>query len=494
MQNQTQTRAYNVRAAEKPLIVEGTAIVFDSPAEMGGYTERIARDALDGVDLDNIALLINHDGRGIPLAKSPKTLSLTVTDTGLEMRAELPDTEQGRSVYEAVRRGDLSEMSFAFDIGAQACDEQARERTITQIAAVYEISIVNRAAYPQTNVQARNAGKENTMNNFNPIESAVLNAAQATPDTHATPEYRSAFFKKLLGRELTESENRAFAAAQAEKRADSFNTLSNSAAVIPTQTLNEVVKQARGVNGLYNEVRIFNVPSNLSVPVGTPTDAASWHIEGAAVDRSNVTTTAVTFSGLELIKVLSMSAAARRMDIAAFESYITQELRSSIADAIGAAIVEGTGSGQPTGILSGIDWTDDNTVSGVTADGLLAAIALLPAGYAGGAKFAMSTATLFGQVYTLKDNDGRYIFTDAESGGVRRLFGFPIVLDDNIPAGTVIFGNFRYYGVNIPQGVAVEVSRESGFTSGLIDFRALCIADGKPIVPGAFVKIEAAAA
>ncbi len=332
------------------------------------------------------------------------------------------------------------------------------------------------------------------MNNFNPIESAVLNAAQATPDTHATPEYRSAFFKKLLGRELTESENRAFAAAQAEKRADSFNTLSNSDAVIPTQTLNEVVKPARGVNGLYNEVRIFNVPSNLSVPVGTPTDAASWHVEGAAVDRSNVMTTAVTFSGLELIKVLSMSAAARRMDIAAFESYITQELRSSIADAIGAAIVEGTRSGQPTGILSGIDWADDNTVSGVTADGLLAAIALLPAGYAGGAKFAMSTATLFGQVYPLKDNDGRYIFTDAESGGVRRLFGFPIVLDDNIPAGTVIFGNFRYYGVNIPQGVAVEVSRESGFTSGLIDFRALCIADGKPIVPGAFVKIEAAAA
>ncbi|MCC8050930.1 MAG: phage major capsid protein [Clostridiales bacterium] len=496
MQNQTQTRAYNVRAAQKPLIVEGTAIVFDSPADMGGYTERITRDALDGVNLENIALLINHDGRGIPLAKSPKTLSLTVTETGLEMRAELPDTEQGRSVYEAVRRGDLSEMSFAFDIGAQAYDEQARERTITQIAAVYEISIVNRAAYPQTNVQARNAGKEHVMNNFNPIESAVLNAAQANPDTHATPEYRSAFFKKLLGRELTESENRAFTAAQAEKRADSFNTLSNSAAVIPTQTLNEVVKQARNINGLYNEVRIFNVPSNLSVPVGTPTDAASWHVEGTAVDRTNVTTTAVTFSGLELIKVISMSAAARRMDIAAFESYITQELRSSIADAIGAAIVEGSGEGQPVGILSGIDWTDDNTISttALAADNLLSAIALLPAGYAGGAKFAMSTATLFGQVYPLKDNDGRYIFTDTESGSVRRLFGFPIVLDDNIPAGTVIFGNFRHYGVNIPQGVAVEVSRESGFTSGLIDFRALCIADGKPIVPGAFVKIEVTAA
>ena len=39
---QTQTRAYNVRASEKPLVIEGTAVVFDKPADMGGYTEYIA--------------------------------------------------------------------------------------------------------------------------------------------------------------------------------------------------------------------------------------------------------------------------------------------------------------------------------------------------------------------------------------------------------------------------------------------------------------------
>ena len=163
---------------------------------------------------------------------------------------------------------------------------------------------------------------------------------------------------------------------------------------------------------------------------------------------------------------------------------------------IGAAIVSGSGAGQPNGILPGINWTADNTVTtkALTADNLLAAVAKLPAGYAGGAKFAMSTATLFGQVYPLKNLDGDYLFTDTEKGGVRRLFGFEIVLDDNIPAGTVLFGNFHCYGVNIPAGVAVEMSRDSGFTSGLIDYRALCIADGKPIVPGAFVKLEVSAA
>ncbi len=495
MNKQTETRAYEVRAAAEPLVIEGVAVVFDQPAQMRGYVERIAPSALDGVNLDGIALLINHDGSGIPLARSPKTLSLQVTEKGLEMRATLPDTAQGRSVYEAVRRGDLNEMSFAFDIGAQTFDEGRQERTITAISAVYEISVVNRAAYPQTNVQARNtdAGKAGTM--FNPITDN-LNHVSMNPDTHAADEYRSAFFKTLLGKELTEPEQRAYTAAQAEKRADSFNTLSNSAAVVPTKTLNEIVRQAGNVNGLFGEVRLFSVPSNMAIPVGVPTDPAAWHTEGAAVERKNVSATNVTFAGYELMKVLSMSAAVKRMEMSAFESYITQELRTNIADAIGAAIVNGTGSGQPAGILSGVTWNSANTVttSALTADNLLAAIALMPAGYAAGAKFAMSTATLFGQVYTLKDGNQAYHFTDTERGGVHRLFGFPIVLDDNIPAGTILFGNFRYYGVNVPSGVAVEMSRESGFTSGLIDYRALCIADGKPIVPGAFVKIEVQAA
>ena len=265
MKHETQTRRYEVRAAEKPLTLTGVAVVFNQPADLGGVKEIIAPDALRGLSLDDVVLITNHDGGQIPLARSPKTLSLTVTEQGLEMTAQLPDTEQARAVYEAVKRGDLSQMSFAFDVGEYAFDEQTQTRTITQISKIYEISIVNYAAYTQTNVQARAGKEEKTM--FNPI-TASLEKGSVNPDTHNTPEYRSAFFKTLLGKELTDGETRALAAAQAEKRADAFNTLSNSAAVVPTTTLNEVVKQARGVNGLYNEVRLFSVPNNLSVPVG----------------------------------------------------------------------------------------------------------------------------------------------------------------------------------------------------------------------------------
>ncbi len=159
---------------------------------------------------------------------------------------------------------------------------------------------------------------------FNSI-TAPLNHVQQNPDTHAAEEYHNAFFKTLQGRELTEPEQRAYTAAQAEKRADSFNTLSNSAAVVPTRTLNGIARQSGSVNGLFGEVRLFVVPSNMAIPVGVLTDPAAWHTEGATVECKAVSATNVTFAGHELMKVLSMSAAVKRMKLSAFESYITQE-------------------------------------------------------------------------------------------------------------------------------------------------------------------------
>jgi len=493
-----ETRNYHIRANEKPLVIEGTAIVFNEPAKIAGYTERIAPTALNGVDLNDVALLINHDGAGIPLARSPKTLTLTTTEKGLEMRAELPDTEQGKAVYQAVQRGDLSQMSFAFDIKECEKDEQARAVTITSIGAVYEISLVTRAAYPQTSVQAR-AGKEDA-NMFNPIESAVFETTRGvhSMDALSSMEYKNAFLKTLLGQDLTETETRAYNAVQAEKRTDVFNTLGNSAAVIPESMLNQVIQGLHPIGGLVDEIRHFAVPANLAVPVGTPSDPAQWHVEGAPIDRNKLQTHNVVFGAFELVKILSLSAAAKRMTLSAFESYLIAELRQSITNAIAEAIVNGTGSGQPLGLLTGITWNATNTLTTTPAniiDGILRTIAKLPAGYANGAKFALNNATLFSSIYPAHTNDGALILIpDAQNGRVRRLFGFEIVVDDHLPLNTILFGDYRYYGVNIPSGMAIEMSRDSGFRNALIDYRALCIADAKPIVPEAFVRLNVGAA
>lgn len=162
-------RIAEIRAAEptadggKALILSGRPILYDTPTlinDVGGsYTEIIKSGALDGADLSDVRLLYNHDLDKVPLARTPKTMTLKVDNKGLTFEAVLPDTAAAKEVYEAVKRGDLSGMSFAFTVpdGGDAYDANTNTRTITQIAKVYECSVVPYPAYPTTSVEARSA-------------------------------------------------------------------------------------------------------------------------------------------------------------------------------------------------------------------------------------------------------------------------------------------------------------------------------------------------
>lgn len=321
-------------------------------------------------------------------------------------------------------------------------------------------------------------------------------------DVLDTAEYRSAFFKNLLGQNMTEAEKAAFDAGVkiAEKRSDAFTSSTDAIALIPTQTLNEVIKKAHVIGGLLPECRQFAIPSKIAVPVGTPGTKANWHVEGAAVEGEKNVPTSVSFDGYEIIKIFSVSAKARRMSIAAFESYLIDELTACVMECINDALVNGTGSGQGTGLIAGISWTGANAVT-VAHSGTIAytdvvkTVALLKRGYSNGAKWVMNNATLYNDFYGMVDANKRPIFiADPQGEKIGKLLGFDVVIDDNMPADTAVLGNYAaYLGYNLPEGIAIEVSTQSSFRKGLIDYRALAIADCKPIVDEAFVKLEKAA-
>lgn len=315
------------------------------------------------------------------------------------------------------------------------------------------------------------------------------------PETvHGTPEYRSAFFKALQGKALTTTERRALdTAAKIERRADAYATSGNNAAIIPTQTLNEIIRKAGKANGLFDEVRKLQVPANVAVPVATPATAAKWNTEGANVDSEATDTATVAFNANELIKVFSISAKVKTMAVDAFESYLTDELNNSVVEAIADAIVNGTGKGQPTGVLTGVTWNTSNkvTTTALAYADIVKAMGLLAGGYQANAVFAMSTATLYNAVYNLTDGNKRPIFVqDAQNDEVGRILGKRVVVDDHIADNTIIYGDFKdYYAVNIANGIAVESSTESSFKSGRVDYRALAVADAKPLAAEAFVSI-----
>lgn len=145
------------------MTLTGTPIVFDTPTTIntpdGSYTEIIKAGALDNADLTDSRLLWAHDDKRVPLARTPKTMTFNVDPTGLHMTAQLPDTEAAREVHEAVKRGDVTGMSFAFTVatGGDTWSADGTTRTITKISKIYEVSVVPYPAYAETSVEARTA-------------------------------------------------------------------------------------------------------------------------------------------------------------------------------------------------------------------------------------------------------------------------------------------------------------------------------------------------
>ena len=172
MMNQNkEIRAFNfeVRAnnnEDHGNFIEGRAIVYDAPTDMGWYTEIIDSGALTDTDLKDVRFLINHNTDMIPLARSRNnnensTMQMTVVDGGgMDIRADL-DTENNadaKSLYSATERGDIDGMSFMFTVDGDTwenIDTEHPTRHIRSIGKVFEVSAVTFPAYEQTSLEAR---------------------------------------------------------------------------------------------------------------------------------------------------------------------------------------------------------------------------------------------------------------------------------------------------------------------------------------------------
>jgi HK97 family phage prohead protease len=172
MQNKFEKRNYTfeMRAEEQSDkgIIIGRAIVYDSRSNLGAFDEIIAQGALDKTDLKDVRFLVNHDLTKIPLARSRNnnensTMQLMVDNEGLSVRINLDieNNTEARNLYSAIKRGDISGMSFMFSI-AKGGDEwtdiksEHPTRTIRNIAKIIEVSAVTIPAYEETNITARN--------------------------------------------------------------------------------------------------------------------------------------------------------------------------------------------------------------------------------------------------------------------------------------------------------------------------------------------------
>lgn len=143
------------------VIVEGYAAVFDTPYDVAGgapygWSETIAPGAFTKTlrERDDVRFLVNHEG--VPAARSKSgTLTLEQDDLGLRVEARLDRTNPSvAELASAMERGDLDQMSFAFQVVRQEWNGDYTERTISEVK-LFDVAPVTFPANDATHIQPK---------------------------------------------------------------------------------------------------------------------------------------------------------------------------------------------------------------------------------------------------------------------------------------------------------------------------------------------------
>ena len=302
-------------------------------------------------------------------------------------------------------------------------------------------------------------------------------------DPFGTPEYRSAWLKNLRRLPLTDAEKRAYA-----------NASGTGAAVVPTQTANEIISKVKKLAPMLNEVTLLHVKGTVKFAVEGTNNDAEIHKENAAITAAADTLTTVTLTGYEIIKLVQISDTVMTMSIAAFESWIVDMLAEAIARKVEDFFINGTGSSQPKGIDKANAWGTENSVTVTKAGSLTAAnvqtlIGLLNAGYDRNAKFAMSKKTLFTDFMPLQDNSKNHIVT--VQGNNYYVYGYPVLLSDYVKEHEAFLGDFKKVCANLAENINVKNAYDIDTNS--YKYSGIAIFDCTPAIGEAFVKLAKAA-
>lgn len=158
---------FETREENDERIIEGYFAVFNSNYEIGpGMSESVAPGAFRNTLSEDIRALVNHDTTLVLGRNTAKTLELSEDERGLWGRIRInPNDSDAVNLYERVKRGDVSQCSFGFDI----LDEETEFRedggvhwTIKEVK-LYEVSCVTFPAYESTNIDARSKQRDDIL-------------------------------------------------------------------------------------------------------------------------------------------------------------------------------------------------------------------------------------------------------------------------------------------------------------------------------------------
>ena len=289
-----------------------------------------------------------------------------------------------------------------------------------------------------------------------------------------TVEYRNAWVKRLIGRELNEEERAA---------------LSGAGAVIPTMTVNAVWDKLVKSAELLGRVDVSQFPTYVRFPRATTNNAATSQAVGGTISESSDAVGYIDLVPNEYVKLLTVGADIDHMAVEAVHDWIVDNLVSNIRYAINKDILVGTGTNSLKGITASVAADATALPATVTKASILKIMAALGGNYQEGAVWIMTPNMFFENIMNLTAlND--YVI---QNGFGYKLFGHDVILMSEALVSTketIFYGDPKAYKVNIFK--ALEVKQFETATTTNLQFRGATMADGELIDTNAFVRFAQA--
>lgn len=152
---------------EERKVVQGYASVFDHPYTLWEDDEFVVQEQVDSrafenADLSDVIFQYNHEGRVFARIKNG-TLQVAPDEKGLAIEADLGGTSIGQQLYEEIRGGYTTQMSYGYTVDGAEWEESRLDdgrilelRTITSVNKVYDVSAVSIPANDATSISVRN--------------------------------------------------------------------------------------------------------------------------------------------------------------------------------------------------------------------------------------------------------------------------------------------------------------------------------------------------
>lgn len=165
--NDREYRSMTMTAVEnEDTKVRGYATTFDDPYVLYSDKDLVFREIIDhnallNADMSDVIMQFDHEGK-VYARTSNNTLTLMPDEHGLAIEADLSGTEIGRELYQEIKGGYITKMSWAFVVdrdewtSEKAPDGRDLEtRTIKSVRKVYDVSAVSLPANDATEISAR---------------------------------------------------------------------------------------------------------------------------------------------------------------------------------------------------------------------------------------------------------------------------------------------------------------------------------------------------